>query len=236
MNRHPVLLILLLTALGTAGCGSTPSTAGIITPTPPPPQPLVTWTGSVGNIAPGTNVITLEAPVQGYASIVLTGRTTIVDAEGNRRSANDIRPGMNIEVSGPQVTSDVFTAGGIRLLNAPPAAAPTLGPSLNSADALSAVNVVQNFLSALVSDAAGVTSGQYLTARLQAQAHSGTPIPTLLGLPAHYPSFTLTPAASGPAPGNVNVGATFNLNPPQQRVFTLLKENGVWRIDAASAP
>ncbi len=234
--RHPFFFALLLTLLGASGCGSSTSTAGFVTPTPLPAQPLVTWTGQVASIAPGTNAITLAAPVQGYASVVLTGRTTVVDAQGNRLTANDIQPGMNIEVSGPQVTSDVFTAGGVRLLNGPPAAAPSLAPGLESADALSAVNVVQNFLSALVSDASGVTSGQYLTARLQAQVHSGTPVPNALGLPPRYPSFTLAPAQSGPVPGTVIVPATFNLDPPIGRVFTLLKENGVWRIDAAAVP
>ncbi len=234
--RYPTLFALLLVMLVVVGCGPSGSAAGVITPTPLPPEPLVTWTGQVANIAPASNVITLTQPIHGYATVVLTGRTTVVATDGSTRTANDIQPGMNIEVSGPQVTSDVFTAGGIRLLNGPPAAAPTLAPSLSSADALNAVNVVQNFLSAMASDASGLKSGQYLTVRLQGQAQSGTPVPILLRLPAQYPSFTLGTAQPGPTPDRVRVPATINLTPRQQRVFTLVKENGVWRIEAVSAP
>lgn len=73
--------------------------------------------GVVAGTFASARVITLRAPVGGFANIALTNETEIVRSTGARAALGDIGPGAEVEAVGRASTPDTLLARRVVLLN-----------------------------------------------------------------------------------------------------------------------
>jgi hypothetical protein len=73
--------------------------------------------GVVAGTFASARVITLRAPVGGFANIALTNETEIVRATGARATLADVVPGADVDAVGRPSTPDTLLARRVVLLN-----------------------------------------------------------------------------------------------------------------------
>jgi hypothetical protein len=95
-----------------------------------------------------------------------------------------------------------------------------------------ASNVTLAFLGALEKNPSGASSLQYLSPRLQAIVQSGHSVASIVGIQNMYTRYHADAAISRGGGRAATVQATLTIGSgPVQRLFTLIPEGGVWRID-----
>lgn len=95
-----------------------------------------------------------------------------------------------------------------------------------------ASNVTLAFLAALEKDPSGGASVQYLSPRLQAVVKAGHSVASIVGIQSMYTHYHADAAVSRGGGRAATVRATLTYaSGPIQRLFTLIPEGGIWRID-----
>jgi hypothetical protein len=120
---------------------------------------------------------------------------------------------------------------------APPTPQPTTAvtPATEPAPLNDPAQLVRDFLASLQDDPSGKSSLPYLSQALQADVQSGHPLATILGIEDMYPSFGVSSVQTNDAGDRATVEVTLNYARPIQRVFVLIQEEDVWRIDTIIA-
>lgn len=101
-----------------------------------------------------------------------------------------------------------------------------------NADASATVNA---FLTALQADPSGTTSLIYLSSALQAEVAAGRTVQSIVGVQNAIPTFTTTVTDDGQATGQAVVAATLNYSSLYDLSFSLIQENGQWRINGVTS-
>lgn len=221
-NFIGVILVIWLTILaGVASC----ATGTAASPTVPLPPSGVRIDAQVQRVALDTRTITFAQPVRGFASAALGQTAVITDVDGNSKTLQDIAPGMLIEVTGQPSNQGALIGTAVRILPAP-SAAPTPG-----GDVALAMQVVEKFVSLYSTDPTGNSSVKYLSRNLQSQVQKGTPVPLLLGVQNPIPSFNLDPVEPNPNPDTIVIRVRLNFATRIEKIFTLIREDGSWRLN-----
>ncbi|MGE5263769.1 MAG: hypothetical protein ACM3S0_10325 [Acidobacteriota bacterium] len=179
----------------------------------------------VQRVALDKRTITFAQPSQGFVEATFSLTAGITDIDGNSKTLQDITPGMLIEVTGQPTSQGVLMGTVVRILPAP-RAAPTLG-----GDMVLATQVVEKFLSSYSIDPTGNSSVKYLSRNLQSQVQRGTPVPLLLGVQNPIPSFNLDPVEPNPNPDTIVIRVRLNFATRIEKITTLIREDGNWRIN-----
>jgi hypothetical protein len=128
--------------------------------------------------------------------------------------------------AGPRASAQVETSAPMPAASAtPPGRKMTLDPS----------QVVEKFLTEVQKDYTGSASSSYLSQVLRADVDSGHLLPTILGIQDAYRSFGVSDPQYSPDQRYAIVQATLNYVSPIERDFQLVRENGVWKINAIVA-
>jgi Flp pilus assembly protein TadD len=165
-----------------------------------------------------------QTPVVVTQTVVVTDTVTVtVSAGASSASSTAASPATTSETSTSETTASEATTF-------TPHATPTSQPGgLPVADAS---QVVLAFLGSLEKNPSGSSSIQYLSQQLKAQVQGGRPIPSLLGVQNIYRAYHADAAVSrgGGRAATVRVTLTY-ASGPVQRLFTLVPEDGAWKID-----
>jgi hypothetical protein len=117
----------------------------------------------------------------------------------------------------------------------PPQPTTALTPVTEPAPLNDPAQLVRDFLASLQDDPSGKSSLPYLSQALQADVQSGHPLATILGIEDMYPSFAVSSVQTNDAGDRATVEVTLNYASPIQRVFILIQEEDVWRINTIIA-
>lgn len=205
--------------------GATACSSGTASPTVTLPPSGVRIDAQVQRVAMDTRTITFAQPVQGFTAAALGQTAVITDVDGNSKTLQDISPGMLIEVSGQPANQGALLGIVVRILPAP-SAAPTPG-----GDTALAMQVVEKFVSLYSADPTGNSSLKYLSRNLQSQVQRGTPVPLLMGVQNPIPSFNLDPVVPNPNPDTIVIRVRLNYATRIEKIFTLIREDGSWRLN-----
>ena len=91
--------------------------------------------------------------------------------------------------------------------------------------------VVEQFLTATLKDPSGAASSGYLTTSLKEVMDHGHPLLELLAMDTMYKSFTILATQVDDESQRATVQVNFSPATPAERDFSLVLENGAWRIN-----
>lgn len=209
-QRARMTAVSLFLTVAVAGCATTGNVNG--------QQTRASVTAAVSGQVATTVVIT--------RTVVVT--TTIFARASTGSSAPPVTSAATTTATqAPTTTSAVSTTA---IVSPAAHATPTSMPGALAAADASTVTLA--FLGALEKDPSGASSLQYLSPRLQAVVKSGHSVASIVGIQNMYTRYHADAAVSRGGGRAATVQATLTVGSgPIQRLFTLIPEGGVWRID-----
>ncbi|MCG8347686.1 MAG: hypothetical protein MI924_07895 [Chloroflexales bacterium] len=116
-------ILIVVVAIGMLiGCTPRENTSNAIFSTPlpalsPSPQPDLTITGIIADVATSARTIMLHEPVQGFTKIALVEPSIIIPANGEPVKLHLLQPGMQIEATGWAEASSALLTSEVRILS-----------------------------------------------------------------------------------------------------------------------